>query len=347
MIDKTYCSSSYLMYRTIMDNNMQFSDKFKPSLYTPKSNRTLIRNSFELEDALKAQVYKICSRKKAALALSGGIDSAILAKFMPKGSVAYTFQCVVDGKQAIDETTAAAKYAKECGLNHKIIKIYKEDLEKYTSLLMTQKGQPIHSIEIQIYKAALQSCNDGHDAMIYGESADANYGGLDGLLSQNYTIGDFIDRYSYVIPYKVLKKFEIITEPIVRYQHNGFVDVHEFVRNVFFCESMGSYTNACSLADIEFVAPFADTKLAAQLDLSLVRNGENKYIVRELFKRLYPNFVVPKKIPMPRPMDEWFKNWGGPTRPEFLPNCIEKMSGDQKFYIWCLEKFLSLIDHIS
>lgn len=51
-----------------------------------------------------------------ALVLSGGIDSAILAKFMPKGSIAYTFKCVVPGVQVTDETVIASKYAQECGL---------------------------------------------------------------------------------------------------------------------------------------------------------------------------------------------------------------------------------------
>jgi len=48
---------------------------------------------------------------------------------------------------------------------------------------------------------------------------------------------------------------------------------------------------------------------------------------------------------MPRPMDEWFENWEGPKRPEFWPNCHVNMTGDQKYYIWILEKFLEAQDN--
>ena len=46
---------------------------------------------------------------------------------------------------------------------------------------------------------------------------------------------------------------------------------------------------------------------------------------------------------MPRPMDEWFKDWKGPERSEFWPNCVNNLTGDQKYYIWALEKFLNMI----
>lgn len=40
-------------------------------------------------------------------------------------------------------------------------------------------------------------------------------------------------------------------------------------------------------------------------------------------------------------MNEWFKDWAGPTREEFLPNSTAKLTGDQKWLLWCLEKFLN------
>ena len=169
-----------------------------------------------------------------ALALSGGIDSDILAKFMPKGSIAYTFKCVVPGMQVTDETPIAAKYAEACGLQHKVVEIYWEDFEKYADQLMFQKGAPIHSIEVQIYKAALQAKEDGIDTLVFGEAADAVYGGLSGLLSKDWRIGDFIDRYSFVLPYKVLKNPELPIEPYKQWETNGYVDPHQFVSHVFY-----------------------------------------------------------------------------------------------------------------
>lgn len=345
MVDKSYCCSSFLMYRTIADHSKQFKDGIAPRFFEKCSELPdQIHDSYELEHSLKQYVERICSSKRTALALSGGIDSAILAKFMPRGSIAYTFKCIVPGVSVTDETIQAAKYAEACGLEHRIVEIYWDDFEKYASILMAHKGAPCHSIEVQIYKAGLKAVADGHEAIIYGESSDLHYGGLSGLLSREWTVGEFIDRYSYVLPYRALKEFEIITDPIEEYEHNGYVDVHEFNRNFFFIEAMGSYTNACETAKIEVECPYAKTWLASPLNLERIRNGENKYVVRELFNRLYPDFTIPQKTPMPRPVDQWLMSWNGPVRPEFWPNCTRNMTGDQKYYVWVLERFLNYID---
>ena len=277
-----------------------------------------------------------------ALALNGGIDTAILAKFMPKGSIAYTFKCVVPGMNVTDETPAAAKYAEACGLKHKVVEIYWEDFEKYVDQLMIQKGAPIHSIEVQIYKAALQAKEDEIDTLTFGEAADAIYGGLSGLLSKEWRIGEFIDRYSFVLPYKVIKDPELPIKPYKQWETNGYIDPHQFISHVFIQESVASYLNATKLAGINIVFPFPETYLACPMDYRRIRAGENKYLVREVFQRLYPDFIVPQKTPMPRPMNEWFHDWKGPQREEFWHDCVDGLSGDQKWLLWVLERYLNL-----
>lgn len=343
--DREYCSSSFLMYRTIADHNKCFSKNNLPFFYDDSIKREPINNSYELEEKLRLQVEEATKNNKSALALSGGIDSAILAKFMPKGTTAYTFQCIVPGKKVVNEVPKASKYAKECGLNHKVIKVYWEDFEKFAPTLMKHKGAPFHSIEVQIYKAALEAKKDGYDSLIFGESADTNYGGMSDLLSRDWLIGDFIERYSYVLPYKVLKKPKLILKPILEYAKNGYIDVHNFNRHVFYTEAMGSYTNACETAGISLVAPYAHTFLNTPLDYERIRNNENKYLIREIFNRLYPDIQTPPKTPMPRPTDEWLENWQGPIRPEFWPHCTDNMTGDQKWLVYILEQFLNFIDN--
>lgn len=282
---------------------------------------------------------------KAALALSGGIDSAILAKYMPRGSTAYTFQCIVPGAEVTNEVPQARKYAEENHLHHEVIEIYWEDFERYAPILMNHKGAPIHSIEVQIYKAALKAKADGFDRLIFGESADANYGGHSMLLSKDWTFGEFISRYSYVIPYQILKNPIMIFEPILKYtSNNNRVNVHEFMRNFYIKESTGSYINACECAEIGVSMPYYHTLLTSPLDYGRIRSGENKYVVRELFQTLYPKWTIPSKTPMPRPMNEWMTNWSGPTRPEFWPRCTDSLTGDQKWLVWALERFLNMID---
>lgn len=344
IVDKVFCMSSFLMYRTIARHDRKFSENTTPRFYEVADKLELIHDSDELERSLCHSVELACKGRRAALALSGGIDSAVLAKFMPRGSVAYTFKCVVPGKEVTDETPQAALYAKLCGLEHRVVEIYWDDFEQYAPVLMRHKGAPIHSIEVQIYKAALQALEDGMDTFIFGETADLNYGGLSGLHSKDWTFGEFVDRYAYVKPYHVLKEYEMVTEPLKTFEKNGMIDVHEFCRGPFLQEAMGSYTNACQCAGIRLSTPYAQTRLDIPLDINRIRQGENKYLVREIFNRLYPDLVVPPKLPMPRPMNEWLSGWNGPIRKEFWPNCTLNMNGDQRWLVWALEKFLNLLN---
>lgn len=344
--DRTYCASSYLMFRTVADENKCFRADVVPKLYHHPDPSALypIHTSGELFDFLRARVAALCEGGRTALALSGGIDSAILARFMPKGSVAYTFKCIVPGMQVTDETPAAARYAQACGLEHRIVEVYWEDFEAYAPLLMKHKGAPVHSIEVQIYKAALRAKADGMDRLVFGESADCNYGGLNNLLSKDWTIGEFIDRYTYVKPYQVLKESELILAPYRQYERDGKIDVHAFLRGFFLPESLGSYVNAGQCAGLDLKMPYAETWLAEPLDLNRVRAGENKYLIREVFRTLYEGFTIPPKTPMPRPMNEWMTKWAGPVRREFWPHCTDNMTGDQKWLVWCLERFLNLLE---
>ena len=344
IVDKNYCMNSFLMFRTIADDEKCFSVDLKPNIFHVNFPRIPVHNSCDLEDVIRTQVSEWTKDGKAALAVSGGIDSAIIAKYMPKGSKAYTFQCIVPGTEVTNEVPQARRYADECGLEHEVIEVYWEDFVKYAPLLMKHKGAPIHSIEVQIYKAALKAKADGYERLIFGESSDVNYGGLSGLMSKDWTFGEFVERYSYLLPYKVLKKPELILEPYRMFEKNGYVDAHEFCRNFFLEEGMGSYVNACQCAGIDVRTPYLMTTLAEPLDYMRVRAGENKYIVREVFEKLYTGWSVPKKTPMPRPMNEWMEKWDGPKRKEFWPNCVTGLSGDQKWQLWALESFLNMLD---
>lgn len=344
IVDKKYCMNSFLMYRSIVDSTKTFHRLYTPNLHEPFNERIPIKNSQELEKAIRSQVEKCVADGKTALALSGGIDSAILAKFMPKGSRAYTFRCIVPGVEVTNEVPMAHKYAEECGLDHEIIEVYWEDFEKYSPILMKHKGAPIHSIEVQIYKAALQAKRDGFERVLYGESADCVFGGLSNILSKDWTIGEFIERYQYIATYKVLRDPQYILEPYLRHEKDGYIDAHEFMSTEFYKESTNSYINASQTAGMGVVMPYANCYLYGKLDYDRVRNGENKYLVREVFKRLYPDFSIPPKTPMPRPMNEWLANWEGPKREEFYPYCVQSMNGDQKWLLWSLEKFLNMVD---
>lgn len=335
--------SNFLMYRYLFDGKNAYPTN--PARIVDLSfDRIPVKDSDDLVAALKQQIKEATYDGKAAIALSGGIDSAIMAKYMPEGSTAYTFRCIVSGKQVTDETPQAAKYAAECGLKHEIIDITWEDIISVTDKLINHKGAPIHSIEAQIYLASCKVKEAGFTKLIFGENADIIYGGMNGLLAEDWLTGEFIDRYSYVLPYKVMYNPAIDLTPFYEYDRDGHIDGHDFVNKFFRQEALGTYTNACGTAGIEFVGPYSKTVLNVSIDYSRIRSGDTKYIVREAFKKLYPGWDMPKKIPMPRPMNEWMADWTGPKRKEFIPHCTEKMTGDQKWMIYVLERYLNFMD---
>ncbi len=344
MVDKEFCMNSYLMYRYIYDPNKSFTEKLTPNIADMNFERKPIKTSSDLLKYFKTTIEKECSTNKVALALSGGIDSAILAKFMPKGSKAVTFNCIVPGKTVENEVERAKYWAKKCELDHQVIDIYWKDIEDVIDKLMLHKGAPVHSIEAQIYIAAQKMKDAGYEKFIFGENADIIYGGMNGLLAKDWLFSEFVDRYSYIMPYWVLKNPNILLDPFNEFEKDGHIDGHDFINKYFRQESLGSYLNACETANIKFVGPYSQTYLDEPIDYSKIRSGDTKYVIREAFNELYPNEIIPKKTPMPRPVNEWFENWEGPKRPEFIAHCTDNMSGNQKWMVWCLERFLNLIE---
>lgn len=344
MIDKKFCMSSYLMYRYIYDKNKSFQDNKTCQQIDLNFKRLPVRDSKSLYNALKLFVDEACIDGKSALALSGGIDSAILAKLVPAGTKAVTFRCIVPGIKVIDESDSARKWAEINELDHEVIDITWEDIVAATDECMKHKGAPIHSIEAQIYISAQKVKLEGKTKFIFGENADIIYGGMNGLLAKDWLYAEFVDRYSYVMPYRVLRDPVMLLEPFKLFEKEGYINGHDFINTYFRQEALGTYTNACETAGIKFIGPYSLTYMDCPLDYTRIRSGDTKYIIRELFKELYPEEELPVKIPMPRPVNEWFADWEGPKRDEFVPHCTDNMSGDQKWMVWCLERYLDMIE---
>ena len=344
MIDQKFCMSSYLMYRYVFDSDKTFANGISPRIASLCFDRTPVKNAEDLLNSLKDSCRSATKDGKAALALSGGINSAILARLVPEGTKAYTFRCVVPGIQVTDESSVARQWAEMNNLDHEVIDIKWDDIVEAADVCMRHKAAPIHSIEAQIYIAAKKAICDGYNKFIFGENADIIYGGMNGLLAKDWTYAEFVDRYTYVMPYKVLRHPEMPVGPFLEFEVDGHIDGYDFINKYFRQEALGTYTNACDTAGIEFVGPYSMTYLDMPIDYSRIRSGDTKYIVRELFKWLYPGVELPAKIPMPRPMNEWLVKWAGPAHPEFLPHCTDKMTGDQKWLVWALERFLNAIE---
>jgi len=65
----------------------------------------------------------------------------------------------------------------------------------------------------------------------------------------------------------------------------------------------------------------------------------------EVFKSLYPDIAHPNKIPFARPMTEWLSNYKGPKSGIFRENLdMASFSGDQRYLLHCLDKFVYLLE---
>ncbi len=347
-VNKTYCASAFLAFRFIKDENMNFFQGLTHKVFVPKPQSELLKvsSAAEIDRILQEKINDFLSHpsknansNKAALLLSGGIDSAILASYLPKGTPCITFKCIAPN--AIDETHSAKQYCDMYGLEHHILEIFWEDFVEITPLLLKYNQVPFHSIEVQLYKATQYVKTLGCDRILVGDGADYVFGGMDKLLSKDWDFDEFIKRYNFVEPQEVLNESVSVREVYEPYAlANNKIDFLRFLKDIMDIESYTSYMHAFECANMPYLDPYACMQMAQPLDLARIRNGEPKYLLRELFKAKYPHIPIPTKIPMPRATEQWLKDYV-PKRAEFKENCTKGLSGDQKWLIWCLEQFFN------
>lgn len=344
IIDKDFCLSSYIAFRYLWKDGVEFAEGFQHKNYRPADDRERIpvRTSEDIDREIQKQFDALYKKyDNIGILLSGGMDSACLSSYLRPGSHAYTFNSVSGVFDA--DIERARKYCEKWQLNHHLIDITMEDYERYTPIVMRHKFAPVHSIEPQIYKAAELAKRDGVQLMIVGESADLIFGGMDKLISPEWTFDAFVKRYTFLDPELVLTQPISQAEVYEKYRRGqDSIDYFRFMDEIFAVESSGSYLNAFGAAWLPYYDPYALLVMADPLDINRVRNGEPKYLVRGLYAIKYPELEIPFKIPMPRPVDAVFKDWNGPTRPEFRKDIpMQSLTGNQKWQLWCAEQFLN------
>ena len=346
IIDKDFCLSSYMAFRYIWKDGMDFCEGFQHKNYCGPTaeERVPVHTSEDMDREIQRQFDQLYAKyDNIGILLSGGMDSANLSSYLRPGSHAYTFNSASGEFNA--DVERAKVYCKKWQLNHHLIDITMDDYEHYTPLVMRHKFAPVHSIEPQIYKAAEMAHKDGVQLMIVGESADLIFGGMDKLISPLWTFDAFVKRYTFLDPALVLTKPVSQAELFERYREGtDGIDVMRFMDEVFAVESSGSYLNAFGAAWMPYYDAYAKLVMADPLDMERVRNGEPKYLVRGLYALKYPELEIPFKIPMPRPVDTVFRDWKGPQRPEFRRDIpLDKLTGNQKWQLWCAEQFLNML----
>ena len=350
MVDRNYCMSSFLTLRYVERDDVQFAEGLHHTLDIPypEEKRVVVFTADDIAKAYKAFFDERQKTVKLGILLSGGVDSGCLAAFLKPGTDAYTFR-FLGGKYGQDDLRRAQLYAKKYKLKLHFVDIDFDVVKRNLVPLMKQKGAPVHSIEPQIMEAALQAKKDGVEQIVAADGSDLVFGGMDRMLSRDWDFDEWKKFYTFCDPTKVLKNPVSMDYLFERYRlPNNKIDYLRFIDEIFAHESSGSYCNAVITAKMKYIPlfdPSAYVKMGEPLDLKRIRSGESKYLIRELFRKCYPDIPVPEKIPMPRPVDEYFKDWSGPTRPEFINGLdMSQFTGNQKWLIFCLEEFLNMID---
>lgn len=336
--DTIYCASHYLAFRYIADECKNFFPQLRHRNIPPLDSYDYIATVEELDSYIAERMQGLDPSTTGVL-LSGGIDSAVVASYLPRGARAFTMLCVA-GDSRIDESAQARIYAEAYGLEHIIVPITWEEILARLPCVFEFNGVPPHSIELLLDIALSYAKSLGVSTMCVGESFDLVFGGMDRLLSKDWGFEEFVRRYTFLEPARVLREWVDTREVFEPYRLGEGIDFLRFIDEVFAIESSTSYWHSFNRQAMGYLDPCQRVKMARPLDLARVRNGEPKYMVRELFARRYPGVPIPAKIPMPREVGYWLRDYV-PKRREFIAEAVGGLSGDQKWQVFVLEKFLN------
>ena len=245
MINKEYCMSHFLAFRFIKDESTNFYDGLSHTVFTPRDEKevTPVYTIDDMDKIIRKKIEEFYIPNKTAILLSGGVDSAILASYLPKGTKAYTFHCVAEG--AIDERAQAKKYCDAYGLDQEIIEMNWSDFEELTPEILKADGVPFHSIEVQLLKAAKHAKAQGIERIIIGDAADYIFGGMDRILSKDWSFDEFYNRFNYINPEEVLKDGQSVRDVYEPYRiGNDGIDFQKMMTDVMDIESDTSYMHA-------------------------------------------------------------------------------------------------------
>jgi len=336
-----FCCSSYLAFRYVADPTQSWIKGVRPVFpHLDVSMQTEVGTADEILIALRNIVSQIIGNGKIAIFLSSGIDSAILAALLPKTTLAYTIDFEAPGFRK--ESERAALYAKANNLEHRAVRVTWRDYLENEERLMIHKESPLHPVEPALYKASLIAKEDGVEKVVIGNGADSTFGGLDKLLSKDWTFDEFVERYTFVKPQHVLKESVDVRNIYEPYRKaTRYIDVQGFLKVVHGLGIVQAFNNAIGLAGLEILQPYENLKLRGSLDIEKIRKGMPKYLLREVFSILYPHLTPPPKVAFARPMEAWLETYSGPLSDLFRKDIhIESYTGEQKFIIRSLDEFI-------
>jgi len=351
---KSLCANHFLTFQYVADPNLSWKKDIVPYYpdefeHCPRTH--LVETSEQCYEILKKLINSAIDKygkESIGILLSSGIDSATVAGLLPFGTKAYTVKYKEVSKDIVDETVIANQYVKYNNLDHKIVEVSWSDYEKYLDYLMKAKKTPVHPCEVSVYKACLQAKQDGVKALFSGWGCDTHFGGMDKLLSQDWSLDGFIKRYSYCDTTKILKDPIDLANIFAKYCKNGKFDTQNFLTFNYHIMTIQSFFYIPNLAGVDHICPWGQIGLKNGYDLARVRNGEPKYMIREVFNLIYKHEIeITPKIPFIRPTDIYTKDLTNKylTSNIFINDLdLKQFTGQQKWMIYILQRFLNLIE---
>lgn len=147
----------------------------------------------------------------------------------------------LDGTFQSTKLKRAEYYAETYGLKLHYVDINWQKIEPCIDPVLKNKCAPVHLIEPQLLLAAEQAKPDGVEMLIVGESSDLIFGGMDKLLSRDWSFEEFVKRYTYLEPETVLVEPVDVSYLFERYRNGDEFDWLKFLYDISTEESYGSY----------------------------------------------------------------------------------------------------------
>ncbi len=327
----------FLRYRSFPHDISPFSAK---RYFKLDRHPTLVCDENDVDKLFTEYCSKI-DFSKTGIMLSGGIDSVLLASYMPKGSYAFTIS-YPEMKQK-DEVEKAKHFAEEFSLKLVVVPVTFEDVLKYQDELMKFKGQPLATIEIGIYKMCLEAKKCGLTRVLSGMGADGTFGGTFLLMSRDWTNKEFVDRFTYIDPAIVMKKPVDSMEFYELYYGNPYYNLQGFLDDVETEYTIAYFMNPCELSGIKLYVPYEDCKRGFELSRDDMLNGREKIVLRKLFKKRLGYDYEGIKYAFPRPTEHWLKLYDEKLDEMFFEDSYSRLKKpEQKWVLYTTNHFIRL-----
>jgi len=289
----------------------------------------------EIREAIATQVAGL---DRPAILLSGGMDSAVIAPFLPRGTLAYT---LYHPALKVNELDLARSYCERFGLVHVPVAVDGDDYLSVVDRLMISKRMPLSPAEPLFHIAARRAVADGHATILTAGGVDGRHGGFQ-RLRQFIAPADFASLWQkyYLPPSRVLRVFtdigHVLRDYVVTHDGERVIDANRFMVEVG--TERFAYDNAISAAGGTHLSPFS--KFATEFDLQ--RNAvEPKYLIQDLYRQIY-GVNPPKKLGMQKPT-YLLSDFRLDNRDVFFETAnLAEMKYQRRVLIYFLDRFITL-----